>query len=94
MEAELAYGRTRGCFQKPKEDIPPKAEMSCPEITPIEFDTRETNRDAMKNQSNLIHPDVSTSTRYVLGTRLVLLTIWEFLLILPVQLEQLQDNKT
>ena len=75
VEAQLAYGKTRGCFQKPDEDIPPKDDISWPEITPIEFDnTRVTNRDAMKNQSTLIHPDVSTSTRYVLGTRYVRLS--------------------
>lgn len=71
VEAELAFGSTRGCFEKPREDLPPN-KISCPDIIPIEFDERVPNRDAMKNPSTLVHPDVSTSTRYVLGTRSVI----------------------
>ena len=68
VESELAYGSTRGCFENPHEDIPPKR-MSCPDIIPIELDNRMPNRDAMKNPSTLVHPDVSSTVRYVLGTR-------------------------
>ena len=69
VEAELAFGEKRGCFQMPKEEIPPKALISCPDIVPIQLDEREPNKDAMRNPSILVHPDVPTSTRYVLGTR-------------------------
>ena len=67
-EAELAFGKTHGCYEKPSEDVPPRTNISCPEITPIELQA-STNRDAMKNDSILVHPDVSTSKRYVFGTR-------------------------
>ena len=74
VEAELAFGKTRGCFQKPDEKIPPNTDISCPDITPIELDKRVPNREAMNNPSPLVHPDVPSSTRYVLGTRFVMST--------------------
>ena len=69
VTSELAYGEKRGCFEKPSEHNPPQKDISCPEILPIELSSREVNREAMNNLSSLIHPDVSTSTRYVSGTR-------------------------
>jgi hypothetical protein len=72
MEAELAYGKTRGCFEKPSDSVLPKTDISCPDIVPTELQT-DINRDAMKNSSILVHPDVSTHTRYVFGTRSVVL---------------------
>ena len=71
VEAQLAYGEKRGCFEKPQEDTLPQENISCPDITPIELSTREVNKEAMRNKSPLVHPDVSTSTRYVSGTRQV-----------------------
>ena len=53
VEAELAFGETRGCFEKPDDDIPPTTGLSCPEITPIEHSTRVPNREAMLNPSPL-----------------------------------------
>ena len=73
VEAELAFGETRGCFEKPDDDLPPNTGLSCPEITPIEHSTREPNREAMLNASPLVHPDVPTGKRYVFCTRLVII---------------------
>ena len=76
MLAELAYGSTKGCFQTPRDDLPPESGLSCPDIMPIEFTdpTEPINREAMNNSSQLKHPDVSTSRRYVSGTRSVTVT--------------------
>lgn len=72
MLAELAYGELKGCFQKPSDSVLPDTNISCPDITPVEYqDTEIINRQAMLNGSQLIHPDVSTSRRYVSGTRFV-----------------------
>ena len=68
IEAELAFGKTRGCYQKPSDDVPPSTDLSCPDIIPTELQSG-VNRDAMLNQSILVHPDAPTSTRYVFGTR-------------------------
>ena len=69
VEADLMYGTKRGCFEEPKDDIPPNKNISCPDIIPIELSTEVPNREAMKNPSPLVHPDVSSLTRYVMGTR-------------------------
>lgn len=69
VKAELAYGEKRGCFEKPKDNTPPRKDISCPDILPIELSTTEVKREAMNNPSPLVHPDVMTSTRYVVGTR-------------------------
>ena len=66
--AELAFGKTRGCYQKPSDEVPPSTDLSCPDIIPTELQS-EVNRDAMLNPSLVVHPDVSTSTRYCFGTR-------------------------
>ena len=55
----------------PSEDIAPRTGISCPDITPIELEDKPPNRQAMLNPSTLVHPDVATTKRYVLGTRLV-----------------------
>ena len=68
---QLAYGEKRGCFEKPQEDTLPQENISCPDITPIELSTTEVNREAMRNPSTLVHPDIATTTRYVSGTRQV-----------------------
>ena len=72
--AELVYGEFNGCFQKPSDSVLPDSNISCPDITPIEYQEKEmVNRQAMLNPSQLTHPDVSTSRRYVSGTRFVVL---------------------
>lgn len=70
-ESELAFGKTRGCFEKPSNVLSPNAGLSCPDIIPTEMQSK-SERDAMLNASILVHPDVQTSTRYVFGTRSVL----------------------
>ena len=70
IEAELAFGSTRGCFERPSEDTHPTSGLSCPDILPTEIQTTPVNRDSMKNPSILDHPDVRTQQRYVFGTRL------------------------
>ena len=72
-EAELAFGRTKGCYEKPSNVFPPNTNLTCPDIIPTELQSR-SDRDAMLNASILVHPDVQTSTRYVFGTRSVLLS--------------------
>ena len=71
IEAEIAFGQKRGCFQKPNDTVEPLTNISCPDITPIELEQRKPNREAMLNPSQLVHPDVTNQTRYVLGTRFV-----------------------
>ena len=65
----MAFGETRGCFEKPSDEVPPSSGISCPDITPIELQPGPVNREAMLNPSNLVHPDIASSTRYVFGTR-------------------------
>ena len=69
VEADLAYGNNRGCFEKPQDDIPPRKDISCPDITPIELSAKSPDREAMNNQSRLVHPDAAPLTKYVMGTR-------------------------
>ena len=69
--SELAFGGTHGCFEKPSSQKDPTANIDCPDITPLMFTDNQTNREAMNNESRLIHPDTGSSlTKYVLGTRL------------------------
>ena len=68
--SELAFGETHGCFEKPSATREPTANIDCPDITPLQFAHNITNRDAMKVESRLVHPDSTSLTRYVLGTRL------------------------
>ena len=67
--AKCAYGMTGGCFEMPSEIVPPKTGISCPDIIPIAFEVKPINKEAMLNESALVHPDVETSSRYILGTR-------------------------
>ena len=67
-EAELAYGDRRGCFQKPSDVVPPQSGISCPDLIPTELQSG-TDRDAMLNPSQLVHPDALSPARYVFGTR-------------------------
>jgi hypothetical protein len=71
--SEYAYGATKGCFEKPSNDVPPNSGISCPDITPIELSAEPVNKQAMRNPSQLVHPDVPTPMRYVSGTRFVFL---------------------
>ena len=67
-EGELAFGKTRGCFELPSDDVPPTVGLSCPEIVPIEFQS-QSNRKAMEKYDFLLHPDSNSFKRYVFGTR-------------------------
>ena len=69
IEAELAFGSARGCFEMPSQDRPPSSGLSCPDIPPTELQTTEVNPGAMMNPSRLDHPDVQGTRRYVFGTR-------------------------
>ena len=75
-ESELAFGEKRGCFEKPSDDVAPTRGISCPDIIPTELQSGPTNRAAMENPSNLVHPDTSSSQRYVFGTRLIEITMF------------------
>ena len=68
--SELSFGRYHGCFEKPDEDKDPTKEIDCPDITPLKFSNNKTNRDAMRNESPLVHPDAKGLTKYCLGTGL------------------------
>ena len=65
-----AFDEKQGCMEKPREDRGPTKNISCKEILPLMFSENECNRDAMKDSNPLVHPDISTLTRYCLGTGL------------------------
>ena len=55
--AELAYGHSRrGCFENPNDTRPPKGDIECPDIFPVEYEERVglPNPLAMKNPSALV----------------------------------------
>ena len=67
----MAFGGKHGCFEKPSSKRDPTSNIDCPDITPLMFSGNMANREAMKNESRLIHPDTGSSlVKYVLGTRL------------------------
>ena len=68
--AELAFGKTHGCYEMPDERKEPTQGVDCPAITPLSFSLKTTNKEAMENPSTLVHPDAKELTRYCLGTRL------------------------
>jgi len=68
--SELAFGEKGGCFQKPVANQNPATNIDCPDVTPLEFQANAGNREAMRNESRLVHPDSKSTTRYCLGTRL------------------------
>lgn len=68
--SQLAFGEKLGCFEKPSSDKDPMPNIDCPDITPLMFCGNKVNRDAMKVDSRLVHPDTNSLTKYCLGTRL------------------------
>ena len=69
MISELAFGKTHGCFEKPRESKP-NTDIDCPDILPLQYSEAVPNEKAMSNASPLVHPDTRNLTRYCLGTRL------------------------
>lgn len=72
--SELAFGEKHGCFERPSSTRDPTSNIDCPEITPLKFSGNQVNRDAMKVESRLVHPDTKSLTKYCLGTRLQMRT--------------------
>ena len=69
--AELAYGETKGCFEKPSHTKKPTKDIDCPDILPLAHQQNQNgNQSLMDNPSTLLHPDVVGSKRYIMGTRL------------------------
>jgi hypothetical protein len=68
--SQLAFGQYHGCFEKPSSTKDPTSNIDCPEIKPLNFCDNKVNREAMNNDSRLVHPDSSSLTKYCLGTRL------------------------
>jgi hypothetical protein len=54
----------------PDERKDPRKGIDCPAVTPLKFSDKIPNREAMINQSPLIHPDAEGLTKYCLGTGL------------------------
>ena len=66
--SQLAFGEKLGCFEKPSSTKNPNSDIDCPDITPLLFSGNQANREAMKMESRLIHPDTGSSlTKYCLG---------------------------
>ena len=70
--AELAYGETKGCFEKPSSTEKPKTNLQVPDILPLAltYTTSLPNASAMTNSSILIHPDSQSTRRYIMGTKM------------------------
>ena len=67
----LAYGETKGCFEMPSTSKKPTEEIDCPDILPLAHqESQKVDSFAMTNQSPLIHPDVTGTRRYIMGTRM------------------------
>jgi hypothetical protein len=67
----LAYGDTKGCFEKPSISQKPKKDIDCPDILPLaHVDNQNIDKAAMGNKSTLVHPDVKGTKRYIAGTKL------------------------
>ena len=53
--AEAAYGSERkGCFEPPHPENPPKSDLICEDLTPIEFASTPPNDLAMNETSQLV----------------------------------------
>ena len=71
MESQISLGvDRRGCFEPPSETEPPNTAIDCPDILPIGHPANITNKNAMEDESQILHPDCATMQRYVMGTRL------------------------
>ena len=69
-EAKLAFGETKGCFEKPSNAKLPNTDIDCPEILPLAHQTKIPDKLLMDNPSILLHPDALSDRRYVMGTRM------------------------
>ena len=68
--SQLAFGKFHGCFEKPDENKEPLKNIDCPDVIPLKFSDRKPDREAMRNDSPLVHPDAQGLTKYCLGTGL------------------------
>lgn len=68
--SQLAFGKFHGCFEKPDENKEPLKNIDCPDVIPLKFSDRIPDREAMRNDSPLVHPDAQGLTKYCLGTGL------------------------
>ena len=67
VEAEEAYGSLRrGCFETVSEYVKPKGDLDKPALTHIEDQTEPANTGRMLDPSPLVHPDSSSSERYMM----------------------------
>ena len=48
----------------------PTKGIDCPDVIPLKFSNNIHDREAMKNESPLVHPDAKGLTKYCLGTGL------------------------
>ena len=70
LESQISLGiDRRGCFEPPSEIIKPNRGIDCPDILPIEHPNNVTDCSAMKEESQILHPDCASEQRYVMGTR-------------------------
>ena len=71
LESLVSLGADRrGCFEPPLETKVPSKNIDCKDILPIGHPENVTDENAMNDESQLLHPDCSTSQRYVMATRL------------------------
>ena len=69
--AMMAYGETGGCFEKPSDTQKPRTDIDCPDILPLALvENPEVDRSRMRNPSQIIHPDIKGTKRYLMGTKL------------------------
>ena len=69
--SQAAFGEKLGCFEKPSSTRDPTSNIDCPDITPLQFSERKmVNRDAMKVDDRLVHPDSESREKYCFGTAL------------------------
>ena len=61
---------TNGCFELPSSVDSPTSGIDCVDIVPLSYQDTPSERDAMNNDNQLVHPDVRGSRRYVMGTKL------------------------
>ena len=54
----------------PSEDRPPSIKLDVPDILPLKHSDSVPNREAMLNESPLVHPDSNSLRKYCLGTGL------------------------
>ena len=69
--SQATFGEKLGCFETPSSTRDPTSNVDCPDIAPLKFsEGRMANRDAMKVDDRLVHPDSDSREKYCLGTGL------------------------